>query len=206
MIDWNIQPRASACQTCHHPFADQDVYHTLLSDGAAGYLRLDVCARCWSGAAGDAAARPGYISHWQGTFEVPPPQPELIRRETAETLLHKLLELNDPSHLAAQYILAVMLERKRLLKVKDQIRRDGQRVFVYEHPRTGDVFTIVDPELNLDQLEAVQRDVARLLEHGLEAPSAAPADPSPEVGGDPGAAAAAPDDQSSSAPGTGETP
>ena len=38
-----------------------------------------------------------------------------------------------------------MLERKRLLKVKEQLVRDGQRVFIYEQPATGDVFTIIDP-------------------------------------------------------------
>ena len=64
-----------------------------------------------------------------------------------------------------------MLERKRILKVKEQIVRDGKRVFIYEQPGTGDVFTIADPDLHLDQLEAVQRDVAALLEHGLNPPT-----------------------------------
>jgi hypothetical protein len=63
-----------------------------------------------------------------------------------------------------------MLERKRILKVKEQIVRDGKRVFIYEQPGTGDVFTIADPDLRLDQLEAVQRDVGALLEHGLNPP------------------------------------
>jgi len=37
------------------------------------------------------------------------------------------------------YILAVMLEaQKRILKVKEQLIREGQRVFVYEQPKTGD--------------------------------------------------------------------
>jgi hypothetical protein len=66
-----------------------------------------------------------------------------------------------------------MLERKRILKVKDQFQRDGQRLFVYEHPKTGDIFTIADPDLHLNQLEAVQRDVAQLLEHGLNPPAPA---------------------------------
>jgi hypothetical protein len=61
----------------------------------------------------------------------------------------------------------VMLERKRILKVKEQIVRDGQRVFIYEQPKTGDIFTIADPNLRLDQLEEVQRDVAMLLEQGV---------------------------------------
>ena len=76
----------------------------------------------------------------------------------------------DPHYAAAGYILAVMLERKRILKVKEQIIRDGRRTFIYEQPRTGDVFTIADPDLHLDQLEAVQRDVAMLLEQGLNPP------------------------------------
>ena len=66
-----------------------------------------------------------------------------------------------------------MLERKRILKVKEQIIREGQRIFIYEQPKTGDVFTIADPNLRLDQLEQVQRDVAALLEHGLNPPAPA---------------------------------
>ena len=57
------------------------------------------------------------------------------------------------------------------LKVKEQIVRDGQRVFIYEQPKTGDIFTIADPDLHLDQLEQVQHDVAALLEQGLNPPA-----------------------------------
>jgi hypothetical protein len=108
-------------------------------------------------------------------YEAPPAAlPDPIQRETAETLLRKLIELSDPKHGAAAYILAVMLERRRLLKVKEQVVREGQRVFIYEQPRSGDVFTIPDPNLQLDQLEEVQRDVATLLEHGLNPPPIEP--------------------------------
>jgi len=102
---------------------------------------------------------------------VPPPVVDAIQKETAETLLRKLIEQDDPRYLPAAFILAVMLERKRILKVKEQIVRDGRRVFIYEQPGTGDIFTIADPDLRLDQLEAVQRDVASLLEHGLNPPA-----------------------------------
>jgi hypothetical protein len=66
-----------------------------------------------------------------------------------------------------------MLERKRLLKVKETFQRDGRRIFVYEHPGLGDIITITDPDLHLDQLGLVQQDVAALLEHGLNPPPAA---------------------------------
>ena len=161
---------------CGRQFADKESYHTLLVDEKSEFRRSDVCATCWPAKFADAQSLPGLISHWLGVYEAPPPVTEAIQKETAETLLRKLIEQNDPAHAPAGYILAVMLERKRILKVKEQIVRDGQRIFIYEQPKTGDVFTIADPNLRLDQLEVVQRDVAALLEHGLNPPASQPAE------------------------------
>ena len=173
MNDWNIQSRAHACEACSKPFADQEVYHTLLSEERTELRRADICSACWQLQFSEGAReRKGFISYWQGVYEAPPPPTDAIQKETAETLLRKLVEQNDPRYVPAGYILAVMLERKRVLKVKEQILRDGKRTFIYEQPKTGDVFTITDPDLHLDQLEQVQRDVAALLEHGLNLPPA----------------------------------
>lgn len=172
MNEWNIQSRAAACEACNRPFVDKQPLHTLLFDERAELRRMDICENCWQTQFSDGAReRKGFISHWQTVFLAPAPVVEAIQKDTAETLLRKLIEQNDPQHAPAGYILAVMLERKRILKVKEQFVRDGQRVFIYEHPKTGDVFTIADPDLRLDQLEQVQRDVAQLLEHGLNPPA-----------------------------------
>jgi hypothetical protein len=173
MNEWNIQSRAHACESCGKLFADQQTFHTVLSDERAEDLRrMDVCDACWQNQFSDGAReRKGFISHWQTIYEAPAPVVDAIHKDTAETLLRKLIAQNDPRYAPAGYILAVMLERKRILKVKEQIVRDGQRVFIYEQPKTGDIFTIADPNLRLDQLEQVQRDVAQLLENGLNAPA-----------------------------------
>ena len=181
MNDWNIQPRASACEGCAQPFAGKQPLHTLLFDEHAEDLRrMDICEGCWQNQFSDGARqRKGFISHWQSIYEAPAPPADPIHRETAETLLRKLIEQNDPGYAPAMFILAVMLERKRVFKVKEQIVRDGKRVFIYEQPGTGDVFTIADPNLRLDQLEQVQRDVAALLEYGLNPPPPAVENPAP---------------------------
>ncbi len=54
--------------------------------------RRDICPGCWTK---NHKAEPGklggYISHWQGVYEVPPPPPpEAIQKDNAETLLEKL--------------------------------------------------------------------------------------------------------------------
>jgi len=171
MTDWNIQSRARTCTACAKSFADRETYHTLLTQEKAELRRADLCQGCWEKSQGDVVpAREGFVSSWMGVYEAPPPPSEVIQKETAETLLRKLIALNDPRYVPAGFILAVMLERKRLLKVKQQLVQEGRRVFIYEQPGSGDLFTIVDPNLQLNQLETVQRDVATLLEHGLTPP------------------------------------
>jgi hypothetical protein len=175
MTDWKIQSRAHACTACGKAFVDKEVYHTLLFDEKADFRRSDICQACWQKQYSEGASdRKGFISYWHGVYTAPTPTADAIQKENAESLLRKLIELNDPRYIPAGYILAVMLERKRLLKIKEQVKRDGHRVFVYEQPSTGDVFTIIDPDLQLNQLEQVQHDVAALLEHGLNPPAAQP--------------------------------
>jgi hypothetical protein len=161
MTEWDIQSRGDACTACQRPFADKEAYHTLLSVDGTRYARRDLCGACFA-----STPRDGVISYWQGEYKLPPPPPpEAIQKESAETLLRKLVESTDPSHAATRYILAVMLERKRILKHRDTVREeDGDDLLVYEHARTGESFTLPDPHLRLDQLAHVQEEVAALLQ------------------------------------------
>ena len=119
MNEWNIQSRAHACQACGKSFSDKQHYHTLLLDLKHEVQRRDVCEPCWKDGHNEGAGdRKGFISQWQGIYEVPPAAPpEAIQKENAETLLRKIMELNEPGYVATSYILAVMLERKRILKI-----------------------------------------------------------------------------------------
>lgn len=183
-MEWNIQSRAHACQSCKKEFADKEPFHTLLFDQKGGYERLDVCADCWRVQYSQGAIdRKGFVSYWQSVYNVPPAAPpEPIQKETAETLLRKLAERSEPKDGPARYILAAMLERKRILKIKTQLSRDGRRVFIYEHAKSGDLFQIEDPNLQLDQLESVQHEVLHLLQHGLDGGEAGAQTNNPSAG------------------------
>jgi hypothetical protein len=157
MTEWDIQPRGSACSICQAPFVDKQPYHTLLSASAQGYQRRDLCADCHA-----STPQQDVVSYWKGVYKTPAPPPaEPIHKDTAETLLRRLVEKKDPTQAGACYILAVMLERKKILKPRDTV---GEDVLVYEHAATAESFTVPDPHLRLDQLEEVQRQVAELLQ------------------------------------------
>jgi hypothetical protein len=69
-----------------------------------------------------------------------------------------------------RYILAVMLERQKLLRETDNQRTPNGILRVYEHRKTGEVYLIRDPDIPLAEVEAVQNEVIVLLENNGELP------------------------------------
>ena len=161
MEEWNIQRRADRCAITNLPFQDGDIIYSMLFLSKNGYERKDLSAQAWR----ERNINIQPVSYWQSKYHPPPPPPpEPLKKDDAESLLRQLLKDNDPDKVSVQYILAVMLERKRIFKQSDYFRHDELgKVIVYEHLKTGESFTIIDPELRLDQLEPVQKEVAELL-------------------------------------------
>jgi hypothetical protein len=163
--EWEIQARSHQCNHCQRAFADKSPYRTVLTVEGEGYKRRDLCPNCWQQVAAMTAGT--VVSQWQGIYKAPaPPAPEPIARNTAETKLRELIASTDPAHAGVRYILAVILERKKILRHCDTVKEDGRELLVYEHAESGEMFTLPDPHLRLDQLEQVQAQVAGMLGKG----------------------------------------
>ena len=160
--DWDIRPRSSLCSECEKPFENNETYYSALIFGNDGYQRGDFCVGCWVGKEEELAP----FSSWKGLFLVPPetPDDEPLKKETAESLLRRLIEDDDADNAPVIYILTVMLERKKILAEKDVlIDETGVVRRIYEHRTTGETFLILDPQLKLDRLEEVQMRVVEML-------------------------------------------
>ena len=161
--DWTIQSCSGQCALSGRDFADGESFYTLLFRERDGFRREDLTEEAWKTRLTDAASPEPY-SFWRAKFEPPPPAaPEPLEKETAEGLLRRYMTEQDEGHANARYILAVMLERKRLLKQIEAKEDIHGRTLVYEHAKTGEVFVVPDPGLRMDQIESVQSEVAALL-------------------------------------------
>ncbi len=158
--EWNIQSGALACATCERAFADGEGLFTRLILSAQAYQRADHCEACWS-----PELRAASTSFWKTQFKPPPPRKEeLLKKETVEDSLRAFVEEGDPAHTNTIFVLALMLERKRILVEKDvQVQEDGRRLRMYEHKASGEAFVIIDPNLRLEKIVSVQEEVATLL-------------------------------------------
>jgi hypothetical protein len=159
--EWNIQPRATQCAATGHDFVKGETVFSALYWREGQYMRVDLCEEAWK--ARNENIEP--LSAWQTEFiPAPPPPPETLRKDDAESLLRRLIHENAPETRNARYILALMLERKKMLRQIERQHQDGTPVLVYEHVPSGDVWLIEDPGLKLGELATVQEEVARLLD------------------------------------------
>jgi hypothetical protein len=157
--EWAITHRADTCAVTHRLFVPGEYFYTLLYHSAAGYRREDLSEEAWQNR--NENIQP--FSFWKSRYEpLPPKPPEPLPRENAEQLFRRLIASENPPANAC-YVLAVMLERKRVLKQVKTERNENGPVLIYEQPATGDVFVVPDPQLRLDELEVVQNEVAQLL-------------------------------------------
>ena len=158
--DWTIQGRSHQCAVTGRKFEEGEHFYTLLFYEKAEFRREDVCEEAFKER--NDSIQP--FSHWRSKYEPSAQVVETVSKQTAEDLLRKYMEENDPALANARYILALMLERKRILKEREVKRgEDGTLTRVYEHGKTGDIFVIPDPELRLDQVAEVQQQVASQL-------------------------------------------
>jgi hypothetical protein len=160
--EWPIKHRADACARTQRPFQPGEQFYTLLFREGDGFRREDLSEEAW--AQRNENIRP--FSFWKSRYEPPPAAPpEALAKESAEELLRRLLAENNPANSNASYVLAVMLERKRVLKQVKTEQTEDRPVLVYEHAKSGDVFIVPDARLRLDELEHVQHEVSQLLKN-----------------------------------------
>ena len=164
--EWNIQSRALQCAVSGRPFEKGERIFSALYWREGQYQRVDLCAEAWNARNENIAP----LSAWQTDF-VPPPSPEAeaLKKDDAESLLRRLVAENVAHTRNARYILALMLERKKVLRQIERQRQEGLSVLVYEHLPSGEVWLIEDPGLKLGELKSVQEEVAHLLGSGLDA-------------------------------------
>lgn len=174
---WNLKSRAHECARTGRPFTEKEVFHTAIYfDKVTGeFQRRDVGLDVWE----EEIAERKPFSFWKTEYQPPGGDArakiEIASRESAESLLRRLVEEDEPESENARYILALMLERKKILVPKEVKHTEQGKMVLYENRKSGEVYIIRDPELRLDEMGQVQDEVAMLLGFGGPAAEAAAA-------------------------------
>ena len=161
---WHIKSRAHHCSVTDKPFAEGEAFFTaLFSDPESeGYLRLDFSQDGW-----DARTEQGTqpFSFWRSVYRAPEVEAkvEIVEKDDPEALLIRLVEEDEAHTENTRYILAVMLERKKLLIETDSQKNRSGLLRIYQHRYSGEIFIVKDPQIPLSEVAPLQAEVQELL-------------------------------------------
>jgi len=168
---WHVRSRARECATTQRIFTDSETIVTALfpDPESSGYIRRDYGLDAWNQRPADAEIP---FSFWKTTFVGPTGTTieDPAEKLSPEELLVRLIEEDQDHTENTRYILAVMLERQKLLRETDNQRTSNGILRVYEQRKTGEIFLIRDPDIPLSQVEAIQNEVFILLENNGRSP------------------------------------
>lgn len=172
---WNIRSRAHQCTLTGRSFEEGESFYTAIyfDRETSGYLRRDIALESWTQELSERQP----IAYWKSIYtpQVSEEKPEVASKENAMALLQRFIEEDEARTENARYILALMLERKRILTPTASKETEAGKMLFYENKKSGEVFIVRDPDLRLDELVQVQDEVAMLLGFGGPAAEAAKA-------------------------------
>lgn len=160
---WNIRPRSNECSKTKYSFQDGEFFYAAIfkDNKTETYTRLDFSVKSWDELLNDKD-KEGLFSFWRSKFEeeAPTQTKEVVPKENAESMLRRLIDENEEKSENARYILAAMLERKKILKPVDTKEDTNSKMLFYEHYKSGEAFIVRDPLLKLNELDAIQEEVS----------------------------------------------
>ncbi len=165
---WKIRSRAHHCSKTGVAFEEGQFFYTCISEDPEtedAFVRHDYCEEAWKVVQPTLGA--DTFSYWRSKYEGPDhshSEEAAAQQADAETLLNRMVEEDDPRMDKARYILVLSLERRKVLRQVGERRTEDRRLLIYEHRKTGEVIMVTDPEVRLDEVDALQDEVARLLE------------------------------------------
>jgi len=188
VLDWKIKARSGICHHTQKPFADEEHFVTCIFDDpqSDGFIRRDYSLAAWKEI--EASIEPKPFSIWKSTFKAPRAdggKDPALKGHSVEAMLERMIEEGSPETENTRYILALMLERKKILVPKEVKKMENTTLLFYEHKETGSVYMVADPGLKLDEIGKIQEEVAALLAREQQRPDASGGEPALQEQGQP---------------------
>jgi hypothetical protein len=159
LLDFDIASASRQCAVSGRTFAPGETYFSLLQFNEGAAERRDVSSEAWQG------PPEGAFAWWKSQA----PHADAARPKLApqDVLLNLFAELAEkPQELEFRYVLALLLIRRKLLKLEDARRDDGHEMMLLDCPKLGQQFELPVPVLAPDRIEQLQSRMIDLLYGG----------------------------------------
>lgn len=189
MSDWTFRRRQAECQGCAKRFEEGERHASSLAIVGESLTREDVCVGCWLGRAGRDELFHWFTRHREGKRGLQ------LDLGTLEALFVRLEGRAEPRVREMRYLLALLLLRKRRIKVDRILREPEGEAMLVHRPRRKESFRVFVFDFSPERMQALRADLVLLLEGAEPSPregesASGAARPGSEAEGEEGGASA----------------
>lgn len=171
--EYKINRTTRRCSVGNRVLEPGEFYYSVVTEDDEEFKRVDIAADAWKGPPENC------IGHWKNRV----PLPEEKKRELAppEVLIEILRSMMEPSQAKMQYLLALMLLRKRHLKPfeatsliqsderpSEETKSKGSEAMELESNLDGSTITIQVVDIAASEAESLQTQLVDLLYREVE--------------------------------------
>jgi hypothetical protein len=145
------------CAATDRELAPGEEFYSVLKAEGANLVRQDYSKEAWHG------PPEGVIGWWKS--QIPLPDAKRVQWAPNDVMLDYFERLDgQPDQLDTRYILALLLVRRRVLRLDDEeCDEQGRRLLVLYSPRRDATFRTCVVALEESRVNAIQDELARLL-------------------------------------------
>lgn len=158
MTDYQIQASTRRCAVTGRELNPGEACYSVLLEEGGSLARKDYSVQAWQG------PPEGAFSFWKTRL----PTGQAVKRPPIDDELllecfHRLEGETEPGKQSFRFVLALLLIRRRRLRLEESGRDGGQELLTLRCTRGGGRVTVIDPGLSDEELETVQDEVFRVL-------------------------------------------
>jgi len=156
--DWSMPRRADACAGCQRAFEVGETFRAYLYEAPEGYARRDYCLNC------QPPDEPEPLGSWKTSRPEPAPRKILpFDRDAIYGFFTRLEDAEERPQIHFRFVLALLLWRKKVLKLERSVTVDDREIWEFVAIRTGDVHRVQRPALDEAELQQLSDQLEQLL-------------------------------------------
>lgn len=166
---WRIARSSRTCAHSGQAIEPGAVFYSALVDRDDTFERLDYSVAAWPD-----VDKADFFSYWKNkaATEAGDKKPPLDYDRLLD-FFDRLEDAQEPGKRLLRYVLALVLVRRRRLRLDDMSRTDaGDRILVHDRRGGGRALEIVAPEAGREELEKTQEKLNQLFDWDFEAEEA----------------------------------
>ena len=156
MQQYEFRRGGKKCSVTEKPLEPGEIYWSALIEQADGRaLRADFSQDSWDGPGDDC------IGFWKQ--QVPDLDTGKVYWAPRSVLLSYFKHQLDKEKMDSAFVMSLLLLQKRILTLKDSIDSEEGSVSILEDRRSSETFEVVDVDIDDDQIQQIQNELAEHL-------------------------------------------